>query len=274
MTQIREYPFATRTAATAHSAPIRGRTIAAGTEASVLLRKTSAFALRKAKNGFKARFYALSDSTRHAYLDAAERLSDRLGQGLKIGGRLERVRLFEVLLHQDTTLAMALVRAERAERELAAVKEALRQLQVAPRAEVAPENQLADALAAARARGDAYKAQLENDPDLLSTAQVAGRLGMTQEGVRQKLKRHELLGLVFPRRGLRYPSWQFLPDGRLLPALPRLFAILGDDDWGMYGFLRQHHAEVDGARAVDALRRGDIAGVIAAAENMASGAFS
>lgn len=137
-----------------------------------------------------------------------------------------------------------------------------------------PEAILADALDSARARGAALKGKLLADPGMLTTAGMAERLGLSEEGVRLKRKRHEILGLEFAKRGIRYPVWQILPDRQLLPALPRLFALLGDDPWRLFRFLQQHHGELGGRRACDALQRGHVEAVLAAAENAASGAFA
>jgi hypothetical protein len=133
---------------------------------------------------------------------------------------------------------------------------------------------LTEALAAARTRGAEVKEALFADPDMLNTAAIANLLGMSEEGVRLKRKRHEILGLESAKRGIRYPAWQVLEGRRLLPALPRLFAMLGDDPWRLFRFLQQHHNELGGDRALDALRLGRVAGVLAAAENTATGAFS
>jgi hypothetical protein len=138
----------------------------------------------------------------------------------------------------------------------------------------AAQQDLVRALDAAKARGDALKRDMLADPEMLSTAELASRLGMSQEGVRLKRKRHEVLGLDLAKRGIRYPAWQIVEHQQLLPALPRLFGVLGDDPWTVYVFLLQHHPELDGARALDALRRGRIDRVIATAENVASGAFA
>jgi hypothetical protein len=137
-----------------------------------------------------------------------------------------------------------------------------------------PDSALTEALAAARARGAAVKEELLADPDMLNTAAIADLLGMSEEGVRLKRKRHEILGLESAKRGIRYPSWQVLEDRKLLPALPRIFAILGDDPWRLFRFLQQQHSELGGDRALDALRHGRVDGVLAAAENTATGAFS
>jgi hypothetical protein len=136
------------------------------------------------------------------------------------------------------------------------------------------EDALTEALAAARSRGAAVKEGLLSASDMLSTAGIADLLGMSEEGVRLKRKRHEILGLEFAKRGIRYPAWQILEDRQLLPGLPRLFEVLGGDPWRLFRFLQQHHSELGGIRALDALRRGRVHGVLAAAENAASGAFS
>jgi hypothetical protein len=133
---------------------------------------------------------------------------------------------------------------------------------------------LVRALDAAVARGDTLKQALLADPGMLSTAEMAERLGMSEEGVRLKRKRHEVLGLELAKRGIRYPAWQILEDQKLLPMLPGLFRILGDSPWTIYRFLLQHHAELGGVRALDALQRGRTDAVIATAENVAGGGFS
>jgi hypothetical protein len=137
-----------------------------------------------------------------------------------------------------------------------------------------PDAALTEALATARTRGAEVKEELLADPDMLNTAAIADLLGMSEEGVRLKRKRHEILGLESAKRGIRYPAWQVLEGRQLLPALPRLFAMLGDDPWRLFRFLQQHHNEIGGDRALDALRLGRVDGVLAAAENTATGAFS
>jgi hypothetical protein len=94
------------------------------------------------------------------------------------------------------------------------------------------------------------------------------------EGIRLKRKRHEILGLEFAKRGIRYPAWQIMQDQQIVPGMARLFAVLGDDPWRVFRFLQQRHGELGGARAIDVLRHGRVDAVIAAAENAATGAFA
>jgi hypothetical protein len=138
--------------------------------------------------------------------------------------------------------------------------------------EASPEAALLRALQDARARCAVLKEKLLTDPEMLSTAEMAERLGMSEEGVRLKRKHHEILGLEFAERGIRYPSWQVVGDHQLMRDMRRVFAILGDDSWRIYRFLLQH--ELGGERAIDALKRDRIADVLAAAENTAAGSSS
>jgi hypothetical protein len=177
----------------------------------------------------------------------------------------------------DITLARVILTRGAAERVAAARRAALRATAVTDDETTAEETQppaLVRALDAAKARGDTFKQELLGDPDMLSTADMAERLGMSEEGVRLKRKRHEVLGLELAKRGIRYPAWQILENQQLLPMLPRLFGILGDSPWTIYRFLVQHHPELGGVRALDALKRGQTDGVIGAAENLAGGGFS
>jgi hypothetical protein len=150
----------------------------------------------------------------------------------------------------------------------------LRQKEDRPHQEDRQSGDLSEALAAARQRGDAIKQELLADPEMLSTGAMADWLGMSGEGIRLKRKRHEILGLEFAKRGIRYPAWQVMQDRQIVPGMTRLFAVLGDDPWRVFRFLQQRHSELGGGRAIDVLRHGRVDAVIAAAENIAIGAFA
>jgi len=129
------------------------------------------------------------------------------------------------------------------------------------------EAELESALIEARARGARQVARILDGKDMLSTKHFAELIGVTPEAVRQKREKHEILGLKGARRDFRYPDWQIDENGQVLPRLPRIFEILGGEPWTVYRFLLQHHSEIDGETALRALRRGNIQGTLAAAEN-------
>jgi hypothetical protein len=130
------------------------------------------------------------------------------------------------------------------------------------------------ALAAARRRGSARVAEILNGPDMLSADAFADEIGATRETVHKKRRRHEVLGLEGPKRGVRFPRWQVNESGELIPGLPQLFEILGDHPWAVYRFLLEGRGELEGQSGLQALRAGQIADVLAAAESAGGGSFS
>lgn len=143
--------------------------------------------------------------------------------------------------------------------------------------EVSPprnEDMLDTALAAARQRGSARVAEILNGTDMLSADAFAEEIGATRETVHKKRRRHEVLGLEGPKRGVRFPKWQVSESGGLIPSLPQLFEALGDRPWTIYRFLLEEHGELNGRTGLEALRAGRIADVMATAETIGRGGFS
>ena len=137
-----------------------------------------------------------------------------------------------------------------------------------------PADELDSALNEARARGATRAAEILNRPDMLTADEFAAAIGASRETIHQKRKRREVLGLEGAKRGVRFPEWQLSAEGRLLPELPRLFMALGGHPWAVYRFLLQRHPELDGTTALDALREGRVAAVLATAENVGEGVFA
>lgn len=135
-------------------------------------------------------------------------------------------------------------------------------------------DKVAPALKGARTRGEARIADILKGEEMLSADAFAGEIGATRETVNNKRKRHEILGLEGPKRGIRFPKWQLSRSGDLLPRLPELFEALGGHPWAVYRFLLMKHPELDGKRALDALRAGRAEDVIETARSVASGTFA
>lgn len=133
---------------------------------------------------------------------------------------------------------------------------------------------LDQALAKATARGAQRVAAILKDPQMLSADQFAEEIGATRETVNRKRKRHEVLGLEGPKRGLRFPRWQLDDSGRLLAGLPRLFQAMGDHPWAVYRFLVQSHRELDGSTGLAAVRAGRVDEAIDVAKAAGRGDFS
>jgi hypothetical protein len=137
-----------------------------------------------------------------------------------------------------------------------------------------PGDALATALVAAKERGAARVADILNGDDMLTADAFAEEIGATRETVHKKRRRHEVLGLEGPKRGVRFPKWQLSRTGELVPGLPLLFKALGEHPWAIYRFLLQDHPELDGSTGLDALRQGRIADVMTVAESIGRGAYA
>ncbi len=140
-------------------------------------------------------------------------------------------------------------------------------------AQPAKNDALDQALAEAHARGTALVVNILKSPDMVTAREFGALIGASHETVNQKRKLGEVLALEGPTRGLRYPKWQVTPDGRPLPGLADLFRTLGGHPWTVYRFLLQHHGELGGETALDALKRNRVEQALAAARNVSEGAF-
>lgn len=133
----------------------------------------------------------------------------------------------------------------------------------------AADENLADAMAAARERGRLRVAEILAEPDMLSAEEFAALIGTSRVTVNTKRQNHQVLGLEGARRGYRFPRWQITRDGKPFAALPVLFDRLGNSPWAVYRFLVQHHPELDGLTGREALQRGKDKAVIETAESVA-----
>lgn len=129
------------------------------------------------------------------------------------------------------------------------------------------------AMSEAHLRGATRAAEILAGPDMLGADDFGRLIGMTREAVRQKLMRHEVLGLVGAKRGVRYPVWQVTTEGGLLPGLPALFRVLGDSPWTVHRFLTQPNPAFQGRPPLAALSSGQIEPVLNVAESHARGDF-
>jgi len=141
-------------------------------------------------------------------------------------------------------------------------------------AEKPEDDLLSAAIARAKARGATKVTEILKGPDMLTARDFGPLIGASHETVNAKRKRHEVLGLEGATRGVKYPRWQLTDAGLPLPGLARLFDVLGEQPWTVYRFLRTAHAELGGRTGLDALKAGQVDGVVKVAENQAAGVFT
>lgn len=140
-------------------------------------------------------------------------------------------------------------------------------------AQAADDDDLDRALDAARARGRLRAAEVLNGPEMLSADAFAELLGVSRVTVNAKRQKNEVLALDGAKRGFRFPAWQVDENGKPLGILAQLSETLGGP-WTVYRFLLQRHPDLGGQPALEAIRKGRAAEVLAAAEAQAEGAFA
>lgn len=124
-----------------------------------------------------------------------------------------------------------------------------------------------DPLAEARLRG--IVAQEALAADSYSAAEVAELLGISRQAVDKRRVEGKLLALDPPKRGNRYPSWQFGDRGVVEGLEQVLTALEGHDAWARARFMTSSNARLGGKTPIARLRSGDVAAVVRAAETFA-----
>jgi hypothetical protein len=130
------------------------------------------------------------------------------------------------------------------------------------------DDQLGAALAAARSRGRTRVAEILSGDEMLSADEFADRIGVSKMTVNNWRQSHRILGLRGAKPGFKYPEWQIGSDGRPFAVLPALFDRLGEE-WAVYRFLIQQHAELNNLTGREALQRDEANRVIEVAESVA-----
>lgn len=101
----------------------------------------------------------------------------------------------------------------------------------------------------------------------VSAEQAASLLKMTRQGVDKRRRAGTLIGLSLGRKGYAYPAWQFGPHGTL-PGLEAVLKELRDvSPWVQVAFMLSGDARLDGTRPLDALRQGNVDGVVESARS-------
>lgn len=132
-------------------------------------------------------------------------------------------------------------------------------------AEDRPSSWLAQALQRSE---DRYAALLTSRGDLISAAEVAERLRISEAEVEILRQERRLLG-IRREQAFMYPAWQLGSAGPL-PAVVKILAVLAigvGDPRAQLAFLVTERPDLDGLTPLDALRSGRIDEVLEIARN-------
>jgi biotin operon repressor len=123
-----------------------------------------------------------------------------------------------------------------------------------------------DPLAVARLHGVDRQRNLLHMGGGAYTAEQAGEvLGISRQAVDKRRREVKLIGIMRGRRGYAYPAWQF-EKGKTLQYLEDVLGILRKNDpWMQVAFFLNNNTRLRGRTPLEALRKGQIEEVRAAA---------
>jgi hypothetical protein len=105
---------------------------------------------------------------------------------------------------------------------------------------------------------------LAEDPDMLDAVSFAARLGFSPQGLHEKRKRGEVLGLAQAKKKIWFPKYQIDENGKILKGLPNVIAAFDKDPWPAHRFLTTPQDALDGLTGREALAAGRIEEVLTA----------
>jgi hypothetical protein len=122
-------------------------------------------------------------------------------------------------------------------------------------------------LAPAFIRGiEASRKLIDDHGGAMTSSQVAGTLGVSRQAVEKRRRSGKLLAVSTGRHGYRYPVWQFDASG-VLPGLEDTLKFLSShDEWMQVAFFVSKNQRLKGRTPAEALRDGNLAQVLDAAE--------
>jgi DNA-binding MarR family transcriptional regulator len=111
-----------------------------------------------------------------------------------------------------------------------------------------PRVDLADPLAAARARGRRFAREEYENPDNLALLDARDYAARNERTINEQRQKGELYALLPPgkARGFRYPKWQFDAEPERLRAVLHKFVEAGANAWVIHSFMQRKRDELGG----------------------------
>ena len=133
-------------------------------------------------------------------------------------------------------------------------------------------DELDQAIRAAEARGTAAAKSILDYAEMLSTAEIAERVGISRQAVAKRRDAGTVLALKAGPKALKYPDWQILPTGEVAPGIEDVLLRLEGDVWTAYRLLKETAPDVTDRPLYELLRAGDVETVLAYIDGVLGGA--
>lgn len=106
-------------------------------------------------------------------------------------------------------------------------------------------------------RANVLMGDIMKQPEMLSSDQMAKRLGVTRDTVNRRQEEGKLLALNGTKRGFRCPGWQLDQQGKPVVGLEQILKAAGDP-WNAYRWLTSTYSELGDISGLDALQKGKV----------------
>ncbi|WP_282053266.1 hypothetical protein [Phaeobacter inhibens] len=143
---------------------------------------------------------------------------------------------------------------------------------LASTADVPSGDPLDQAIQAADARGRISAMSLLENDEMLTTADIVERVGISRQAVAKRRDNGTILALKAGPKALKYPDWQILPTGQVAPGIEDVLALVDGDAWTAYRFLIEAAPDGTDRPLYQLLREGDIDTVLAHIDGVLGGA--
>ena len=128
------------------------------------------------------------------------------------------------------------------------------------------------AMAKAQARGSHAATSILSSDEMVTTTELTDLIGISRQAVGKRRAAGQLLALKGGPKALKYPRWQILPTGEVIPGLKEVLQRVDGDTWTAYRLLKEAVPDGTDRPLYELLRSGDVETVLAHIDGVLGGA--
>ena len=128
------------------------------------------------------------------------------------------------------------------------------------------------ALAQADKRGSQTAIKTLASDEMVTSSEMTTLIGISRQAVDKRRLAGQLLALKGGPRTLKYPRWQILPTGQVVPGLEEILGRFDGDTWAAYRMLKEIAPDGTDRPLYELLREGELDTVLAHIDGVLAGA--
>lgn len=128
------------------------------------------------------------------------------------------------------------------------------------------------AVAQAEARGAYVATRLLSSDEMVTATELTDLIGISRQAIGKRRTAGQLLALKGGPKALKYPRWQILPTGEVIPGIKEVLQRVDGDTWTAYRLLKEIAPDGTDRPLYELLRSGDVETVLAHIDGVLGGA--